>query len=105
MRKQFMLMLLCFILIFSFSACTGSKDENNSAEELQVTTSEEKQKESSTEEIIQEENTESDNSQSEEKSTGVFEDTTGEETGNFKGLEVEDEFEITLNEGEAVAGE
>ena len=89
MRKKFLIMMLCIVMTYSFTACTN---DDNLTEKQQSTTSDEQQ----SDEVADE------NSQAEENS----EDSSGEgaETGNFKGLDVEDEIEIEVGDGESTAG-
>lgn len=91
MRKQIMLLMLSIILVFTFSACSGCNETSGSAEQEESPASSEEKAE---------EGAGSENSSSEEQG-----ETTEPETGNFDGLDVQDETTIDIEEGQSVVVE
>lgn len=115
MRKQIMLLMLSIILVFTFSACTGCNETTNSAEQEESSASSEEkatgtEADSSQKESEEASDTESDSSEekaevgsgSENSSSEEQGETAEPETGNFDGLDVQDETTIDMEEGQSV---
>lgn len=114
MKKQMVMFLLCILLVFTFSACGGCGSDSNSAKETDNSaTSAEKETDSDVNDPTEtpKATTEPENSSSgeQEKTSDQGSDsaegqteTSEPDTGNFEGLDVQDETTIELEDGEAV---
>lgn len=117
MKKQIIAVILSSLLIVSFSGCSGSNEKSKSGKEADETVvSEQEETDSRTD--GQEEAETDDSEEKTEESSDSKADADGEtadsesgtedtpeeepETGNFEGLEVEDETTIEIEEGSAV---
>lgn len=89
-KQQVIALLLCIILIFSLTDCTHS-DASSSDTQTDVTEDEQQETDSET---VQEPDSSAESPAEDSES----------ETGNFEELDVEDNIEITLDEGESAAG-
>lgn len=106
-----MALLLCLILVFSLSACTKNKNEESTGDTIQILVSDTVQEDDTT--AMESESIEIDTEQAPEtmKENDGQDETAGSgnsgaegETGNFNGLDVEDEIDIEINEGEKSVG-
>ena len=120
MKKHVMAFLMCMVLSFSLTSCTGCGDDETAREDVQASSQEEEQEEESAGEEAQEnDGASAQDSQQEAETSDTGEGTeesteenseaysdggAASETGDFQGLEVQDEIEIELEEGQGVAG-
>lgn len=89
-KQQVIALLMCIILIFGLTACTH-RDASSSDTRTDITEDEQQE-------------TDSETVQEPDNAAGSSAEDPESETGNFEGLDVEDEMEITLDEGQSAAG-
>lgn len=97
MRKKMAVFMMCMALAFSFTACTDSKegtDGGTSAEDPKTAVSEDQKDDTDA----------SEDGQGTEEVTDSSGESSEPATGGFEGLEVQDEMEIELEEGQTAAG-
>lgn len=112
MKKHVMAFLMCMVLTFSLTSCTGCGDEETAQEEEQEEESageEAQENDGASAQDSQQEADTSDTGEGTEESTEENSEASSDggaasETGDFQGLEVQDEIEIELEEGQGVAG-
>ncbi|HJD39759.1 MAG TPA: hypothetical protein H9913_06990 [Candidatus Blautia stercoripullorum] len=119
MKKHVMAFLMCMVLSFSLTSCTGCGDDETAREDVQASSQEEEQEEEPAGEEAQENDTSAQDSQQETETSDTGEEAeesteensesssdggAASETGDFQGLEVQNEIEIELEEGQGVAG-
>lgn len=111
MKHRMIAVLLCLMLVCGLSACTKNKNEESLGDTSQILVSEAVQEDDtmlpeSDDMALDTEQTAETVPESEGQDETVSGDGNGAagETGNFNGLEVEDEINIEINEGEKSVG-